>query len=60
MGGVDQLEAVQRRYEDIWPGLCTVTPAESRIIRFADGQTQTSTSIAHVPLPALNLVLHLR
>eukprot|EP00974_Lingulodinium_polyedra_P061544 5939552-Lingulodinium_polyedra.AAC.1 len=60
MGGVDQLEVVQRRYEEIWPGSFTVTAAEEMTFKFANGQTQTSTSVAHVPLPALNIYLHLR
>ena len=60
MDGVDQLELAQRRYEDIWPSMFTVTAAEEMTFKLANGQTQISTSIAHVPLPAVNIYLHLR
>ena len=38
----------------------TVAAAEEMTFKFAIGQTHVSTSIAHVPLPALNIYLHLR
>ena len=60
VGGVDLLEEVQHKYENIWPGALTVTQGERVSFIFANGQTQDSTTIAHIPVPVLKVYVHLR